>query len=105
MSTLTHLVYSRRVGSFTQKSVLSFLSRMVDADGLAAVPNVIIAQQVECSKKTVIQALRGLERAGLVERTDRIPHRRGYIYGYRLIPSAIGSLPGFPGNCEGGPRS
>jgi hypothetical protein len=88
------LVYSKRVGSMARKAVLAYCADRASDDGTGIwCSKVRIAEEVECSKQTVIDTLRALVAEGLMSEVGRRKCVSGFTVEYALNLSAIRALP------------
>lgn len=88
------LVYSRLVGSMARKAVLGYFADRASDDGSGIwTSKQRIADEIECSKQTVITVIRGLIADGLVAEVGERRCGNGYTVEYRMVLEGIAALP------------
>lgn len=88
------LVYSRRVGSMARKAILAYCADRANDDGRAVYcSKVRIAEEVECSKQTVIDTIRDFVAEGLMVEVGREKCGNGYTVRYDICVDAVSALP------------
>lgn len=88
------LVYSRMAGSMARKGVLAYFAERANDDGSGIwASKQRIADEIECSKQTVITTVKGLIADGLICETGRHKTRNGYTVIYAMNLRAIAALP------------
>ncbi|MGT2515647.1 helix-turn-helix domain-containing protein [Sphingomonas panni] len=96
------LVYSRVVGSLARKAVLRYFADRASDDGRGIwASKQRIADEIECSRQTVITVVRGLIADGLVAEVGERRCRFGFTVEYRLVLPAIAALPATRPDNEG----
>lgn len=96
------LVYSRQVGSMARKAVLAYMADRANDDGSGVwAAKQRIADEIECSKQTVITTVKALVADGLISETGRRPNSNGYTVEYCLNLDAIARLPEFGRDGDG----
>lgn len=91
---LVDLVYSKRCGSMARKAILVAMADRANDDGSDIwVSKVRIAEEVECSKQTVISVIRELEADGLLKADGKRRCGHGYTVTYNIHVPAVLSLP------------
>ncbi len=88
------LVYSRMAGSMARKGVLAYFAERANDDGSGIwASKQRIANEIECSKQTVITTVKGLIADGLIRETGQHKTRNGYTVIYCMNLQAIAALP------------
>jgi hypothetical protein len=88
------LVYSKQVGSMARKAVLAYFADRANDDGSGVwTAKQRVADEIECSKQTVITIVKALVADGLVSETGRRPNSNGYTVEYSINLSAVEALP------------
>jgi biotin operon repressor len=88
------LVYSRQLGSMARKAVLAYMAERANDDGSGVwASKQRIADEVECSKQTVITTIKGLVDDGLVIETGHHKTTNGYTVVYGICIDVVGLLP------------
>ena len=96
------LVYAKQAGSMARKAVLAYFADRANDDGTGIwAGKQRIADEIECSKQTVITTVKALAADGLIEETGRRPNSNGYTVEYRLNLDAIEALPNTKREAEG----
>ena len=87
------LVYSRKCGSMSRKAVLAYFSERANDDGSGIwASKSRIADEIECSKQTVIRTVQALEADGLIEAVGKHRTQGGYTVIYNMNLAAIAAL-------------
>lgn len=88
------LVYSRQVGSMARKAILAYFAERANDDGSGIWSSKQrIADEIECSKQTVITTIKGLIADGLVAEAGHRKTSNGYTVVYDIILPAVLALP------------
>lgn len=88
------LVYSRQVGSMARKAVLAYFAERANDDGTGIWSSKQrIADEIECSKQTVIATTKALIADGLVIEAGQHRNQNGYTVVYNIMLSAVAALP------------
>jgi hypothetical protein len=88
------LVYSRQVGSMARKAILAYFAERANDDGSYIwASKQRIADEIECSKPTVISTVKGLIADGLLKEAGRHKTANGYTIIYDIVLSAVEALP------------
>lgn len=88
------LVYSRKCGSMARKAVLAYFAERANDDGSDIwASKQRIADEIECTKQTVISTVKSLEADGLIAVTGHRKTQGGYTVIYRIDLTAIAALP------------
>lgn len=88
------LVYAKRVGSMARKSILAYCAERANDDGSGVwASKVRIAKEVECSKQTVIETIRGFVAEGILSESGRRKTPHGYVVEYRINVALVVALP------------
>lgn len=88
------LVYGKQVGSMARKAVLAYLADRASDDGTGVwTAKQRIADEIECSKQTVITVMRSLADDGLIVEVGQVSNRNGYTIEYALVLTEIEKLP------------
>jgi biotin operon repressor len=91
---LATLVYSKTVGSMARKAVLAYMADRANDDGTGVwAAKQRIADEVECSKQTVITTIAGLIEDGLLIEVGHRKMSNGYTVDYSIIVDAVAALP------------
>lgn len=87
------LVYSRRCGSMARKAVLAYFAERANDDGTGVwASKQRIADEIECSKQTVIRAVKSLEDDGLIAAVGKRKTQGGFTVVYDIILPAVNAL-------------
>jgi hypothetical protein len=96
------LVYSKQAGSMARKAVLAYFADRANDDGSGVwAAKQRIADEIECSKQTVITVVKGLVADGLIRETGKRPNSNGYTVEYAIILTAVESLPDSKRDADG----
>ena len=88
------LVYSKQAGSMARKAVLAYFADRANDDGTGVwAAKQRIADEVECSKQTVITTVKGLVADGILLETGKRPNGNGYTVEYAISIVAVEALP------------
>lgn len=88
------LVYRKRVGSMPRKAILAYCAERANDDGSGIwASKSRIAKEVECSKQTVIETMRGLVADGLMREVGQRKTTNGYVVEYAISISRLMHLP------------
>lgn len=96
------LVYAKQAGSMARKAVLAYFADRANDDGSGIwTAKQRIADEIECSKQTVITTVKALVADGLVSESGRRPNGNGYTVEYAINLAAIEALPDSKRDIEG----
>ena len=96
------LVYSKAAGSMARKAVLAYFADRANDDGTGIwAAKQRIADEIECSKQTVISTVKALLTEGILQETGRRPNGNGYTVEYAINLHAIEALPESKRTVEG----
>ena len=88
------LVYQKKVGWMARKSILAYCAERANDDGSGVwASKVRIAQEVECSKQTVIDTMKAFCAEGLAREAGKRRTTNGFTVVYDLNVAAILALP------------
>lgn len=88
------LVYSKQVGSMARKAVLAYFADRANDDGSGVwASKQRVADEIECSKQTVITTVKGLLSDGLLVEVGQRSSKNGYTVEYAIDLTAVASLP------------
>ena len=88
------LVYSKQVGSMARKSVLAYFADRANDDGTGIwTAKQRVADEIECSKQTVITTVKALVAAGLLIESGHRPNGNGYTVEYAIDLALVAALP------------
>lgn len=88
------LVYSKQAGSLARKAVLAYFADRANDDGSGVwTAKQRIADEIECSKQTVITIVKALLADGLISEVGRRPNGNGYTVEYTINLPAVEALP------------
>jgi hypothetical protein len=88
------LVYSRQVGSMARKAVLAYFAERANDDGSGIWSSKQrIADEIECSKQTVITTIKALIADGLLREAGIRQNRNGHTIEYDIVLEAVIALP------------
>lgn len=88
------LVYSKQAGSMARKAVLAYFADRANDDGSGVwTAKQRIADEIECSKQTVITVVKSLLADGLISEVGRRPNGNGYTVEYAITLAAVEALP------------
>jgi hypothetical protein len=88
------LVYSKQVGSMARKAVLAYFADRANDDGSGIwTAKQRIADEIECSKQTVITTVKAMLADGLITESGRRPNGNGYTVEYAIDLAAVATLP------------
>ena len=92
--TVVALVYSRKIGSMARKAILAYCADRANDDGSGVwASKRRIADEVECSRQTVVNVLRDLVGDGLIVKVGKRRCPNGYTDEYAIVIEAVASLP------------
>ncbi len=87
------LVYRKKVGSMARKAILAYCAERANDDGTGVwASKLTIASEVECSKQTVIRAMREFVSEGLLREAGRRRTGNGYVVEYDVNVRAVEAL-------------
>ncbi|MDE4303596.1 hypothetical protein PXK30_09735 [Phaeobacter gallaeciensis] len=87
------LVYRKRIGSMARKSILAYCAERANDDGTGIwASKVRIANEVECSKQTVISTLNAFVEEGVMVEVGKRRSPHGYTIEYAINVSAVMQL-------------
>lgn len=87
------LVYRKRIGSMARKSILAYCAERANDDGSGVwASKVRIANEVECSKQTVISTLNSFVEEGILKEIGKRKSPHGYTIEYAIVVSAVMAL-------------
>lgn len=87
------LVYSRKCGSMARKAVLAYFAERANDDGSGIwASKQRIADEIECSKQTVIRVVKSLESDGLIKSVGTRKTQGGHTVIYDIDLSAVSKL-------------
>lgn len=87
------LVYRKKIGSMARKAILAYCAERANDDGSGVwASKVTIAQEVECSKQTVINTMRDFVDEGVLAEVGRRKTGNGYVVEYDLQIGKIQAL-------------
>lgn len=96
------LVYAKQAGSMARKAVLAYFADRANDDGSGIwTAKQRIADEIECSKQTVITTVKALLADGLISETGRRPNGNGYTVEYTINLAAVEALPVSKRDVEG----
>lgn len=96
------LVYAKQAGSMARKAVLAYFADRANDDGTGIwAAKQRIADEIECSKQTVITTVKALVADGLIVETGKRANSNGYTVEYAINLEAIEALPESKRDCEG----
>lgn len=96
------LVYAKQAGSMARKAVLAYFADRANDDGTGIwAAKQRIADEIECSKQTVITTVKALVADGLIVETGKRANSNGYTVEYAINLKAIEALPESKRDCEG----
>ena len=88
------LVYSKRVGTMARKAIMAYCADRANDDGSGIwASKQRIADEIECSRQTVITAIRDLVADGLLSEVGRRKCKNGYTIEYNISLEAMRKLP------------
>jgi biotin operon repressor len=88
------LVYSKRVGTMARKAIMAYCADRANDDGTGIwASKQRIADEIECSRQTVITAIRELVADGLLSEVGRRKCKNGYTLEYNISLEAVRKLP------------
>lgn len=88
------LVYSKRVGTMARKAIMAYCADRANDDGSGIwASKQRIADEIECSRQTVITAIRELVSEGLLSEIGRRKCKNGYTIEYNISLEAVRKLP------------
>ena len=88
------LVYSRRIGTMARKAVLAYCADRANDDGTGVwASKQRIADEIECSRQTVISVMRGLVADGLLIENGKRKCTNGFTTEYAVAIEAVAMLP------------
>lgn len=87
------LVYSKQVGSMARKAVLAYFADRANDDGSGIwTAKQRVADEIECSKQTVITVVKGLLADGLIREDGHRANGNGYTVEYSIDLAAVEAL-------------
>ncbi len=91
---IVSLVYRKTVGSMARKAILNYCADRANDDGSGIwASKTRIALEVECSKRTVIDTIKGLCADGLMREAGKRKVGHGYVVVYAINVRAVSALP------------
>lgn len=85
-----------------RKAVLAYFADRANDDGTGVwAAKQRIADEIECSKQTVITVVKALVADGLIRETGKRPNSNGYTVEYAIILAAVEALPDSKRDVEG----
>lgn len=88
------LVYRKRIGSMARKSILAYCAERANDDGSGIwASKVRIANEVECSKQTVISTLNVFVEEGIMVEVGKRKSPHGYTVEYAINIALVMALP------------
>lgn len=88
------LVYSKQVGSMARKAVLAYFADRANDDGSGIwTAKQRVADEIECSKQTVITTVKALLADGLITVSGKRPNGNGYTVEYAIDLAVVAALP------------
>lgn len=92
--TVATLVYSKQVGSMARKAVLAYFADRANDDGSGIwASKQRIADEIECSKQTVITVVKALCSDGILKECGHHKTQGGYTVIYGINLDAVAALP------------
>jgi len=91
---LVSTVYKRRLGSMLRKAVLALLADKASDDGRGIwASKQTIADELDCSKRAVIETMKALKDEGILRETGTHKVATGHTIEYAIIVEAVEALP------------
>lgn len=98
---LTSEVYKRRLGSLARNAVMVLMADKASDDGCGIwASKQRMADELGCSKQTVIDVIKALIADGLLIECGHRPNANGYTVEYAIDVAALRALPLVPHHCD-----